>query len=316
MVLCMRNRVLVKKAFALSIVLWIVAALLLGVTTLSIFTKDALGLSKGISEKLNSRIVAENVLEMLKFYILTARNDQRAFYNGHLQGLQYTFPTSIVVDNRWYSITKNIRFRISDNANKMSLSSISPELVSNLLMNDVSRQERFILKDSLKDWLDKDNIPTLNGAEQSQYKLKKGLNYNVRNGNAIQNIQELRLIYGFKTLNKQQWKILEENFCIGNSGRVNLTYVSEEYLQALLRIDEETAKALVKYREESYEKYEEIITNMKSYDDESMGFFISKNLFIEIEVKSIRARTTLEVQLDIKNYLKRNSQRILHYIIR
>lgn len=305
-----------KKGFALSIVLWIVAALLLGVATLSIFAKDSLQLSKGIDHKLNTRIAAENVLEILKFYLLTASNDQVAFHNENLKNTEYTLPAIIVVDNRWYQISENIKFRIDDNGNKVSLSYLSPNFISGLLKNYVSRQEVYILKDSLEDWVDKDNVPSLNGAEMSQYKLKEGLNYSVRNSPAVQDIQELKLINGFRSLNSEQWNILKQNICYGDGGRPNLFFVSPEYLQMLLRLDQETAVALVKIRQKDHDKFEKIVKEMKIYDDESLGFYISKNLFIQIEVTNKQAKTILEVQLDIKNYLTHDSHRIIRYVAR
>ncbi len=235
-----------RRGFALSIVLWIVAALLFGIATLALLAKDTQFLTKNVNAKLKTQIEAENILEHLKFYILTANSDYNSFINNSLSNSNYKFPNKIIVDNRWYEITKDIKIRLHDTSAMQNVFYLYAEDIAHLATTSSQRQERFVIIDSIKDWTDSDNIVSLNGAEASRYAMKEDVNYKIRNSPALQSTYEVRLINGIDTLSEKRWKQLHQRLYYGRATIVNLTLLDSKYLSYILKIDEFLASSLIK----------------------------------------------------------------------
>jgi len=287
-----------KKAFALSIVLWIVAALLFGIATLASISKDTLNLSSGLKHKITTNLVAEDILESLKFYFLTADYGNQAFMNDNLNDFVYKFPSKIILDNRWYTISKDIKFRVQDHSGLINLFHLHPDEAAFVVTSRDERQKRYILSDSIRDWTDKNNVPSLNGAEESTYRLKKNLDFKPRNNADIQHVQELRLVNGFDNLDEKEWQKIKKLFYFGAGSRVNLALLGPKHLSFFLKIDIDYAKSLLKLKEEDMQKFIKIISAFENYNDETMGFYISKEVKIQIVVSSDDAKTNLVCHID------------------
>ena len=291
---------LTKKAFALSIVLWIVAALLFGIATLAMLSKDTFSLTKGVNNKLKTRLIAEDVLELLKFYILTADYDSTSFMNNNLNNFSYKFPNKITTDYSWNKIGENTQIRIKDTSSMLNVFSTPPQLIASLATGDNERQFRYVLNDSLTDWIDKDNIVSLNGAESSTYELQKNVAYKIRNSKAIQDVEELKLVQGFDLLSAEKWNLLKNKLFYGKGSVSNLMLIDKSLLKQLLKITENEAEVLMKIRNEDYIKFMKLILLNKAYNDEFMGFYLSKQLRIEIKVSVDEATTIIDSVIDFK----------------
>ena len=300
----MRYIPLNKKAFALSITLWIVAALLFAIATLATLSKDSFYLTKGLNDKLKTQLIAEDVLESLKFYVLTANFDSASFKTAIFDDFKYKFPHQIVADNRWYIIDENISLRVQDTSNMLNVMKTSPVTIANLATNSEQRQLRYVIEDSINDWKDKDNIVSLNGAESSKYELQANLKYKIRNSVAIQNEEELRLINGISAIEEQKWKILKTKLYYGEGNIANLALVDANYLGFLLNINESQANALIQTRKTNMAKFIKLAYQSKEFNEEHMAFVLSKQLKIEIRVNAQNATSIILTLIDFQ--LKRN----------
>lgn len=289
-----------KKAFVLSIVLWIVAALLFGIATLGSLSKDTRFLTEAVNDKLKTQITAEDILEYIKFYILTADYDNNSFKNDSLGNGFYKFPKKIVVDNRWYSINKDIKIRIYDTSAMLNVMKTSYATIANVLTDSSQRQLRFVISDSIKDWRDDDDVVSLNGAENSRYEMKQGVGFKIRNGNDIQSVDELRLINGIDTISEKKWLLFKNMFYYGRANIVNLTLINSKYLSNLLKINRSEADSLISLRSKNLAKYITLVNQYKNYDDDYMGFYLSKQLKIEIEVAKGSAKSVIKCLIDFK----------------
>lgn len=296
-----------KKAFVLSIVLWIVAALLFGGVTLALLSKDTLLLSRGVKDKLQTRLIAEDIFELFKLYVVTANYDNNSLINDNLNNLKYKFPNRLIVDNRWYALAKNIQIRVQDTSSLLNAFKTPSSIIASLASSQ--RQERYVIDDSLTDWRDKDNIVSLNGAEASRY--KQGF---IRNSNSIQSSTELKLINGINSLSNENWNSLKKRLYYGDGNIVNLALVDSKYLSIILKINESYAEALVKMREQDMQKYILLVNKMKTFDEENMGFFLSKQFRIEIKVTLGEAISRLQCIISFQD-LKNKQYSIIKYIM-
>jgi len=271
-----------KNGFALSIVLWIVAALLLGIVFIVSFSKKNLKLTEKLQYKLETRVEAESLLEILKFLVLTSE------YNGNSliihQKLPYDFPNQIVLDGRNYMISNDINISMQDASSLLNVLNPSPKKIA-MLAADKNRELKYAIEDSLNDWVDKDNVVKLNGAEEAFYRLKKLVSYIPRNTPAIQSVDELRIIHGLDQLSSSQWQVLKSRLFYSKGATVNLSLIDALYLSKLLHLNISEARALVESRD-NLNKFINLMMQNKYYNDEEMGFALSFKIKIAIIVKN------------------------------
>ncbi len=283
-----------RSAFALSIVLWIVAALLAGIAFFSAIAKDNILITKGIDSKLQSELTAESILELLKYYITTASYDDRALHNTY-RDTQYTLPPKIILDGREYTVTKNIKISLHDTSSMLNAFYPREEMMGYLIGGKQHRQRFYTITDALKDWKDSDNIVSLNGAEEAYYKLYKGANFGPRNSPALQGIGELRLVKGIDIVPLEQWRRVKKYLYYGSSNpNINLSLIDTTILQYLFHLNTFESDRLDKLRMQQPVKFKYEMRNNPLFDEYLMGFSLSMNIMIRIEVDFQDARTILE----------------------
>ncbi len=118
------------------------------------------------------------------------------------------------------------------------------------LFNILDIKEDFL--SPLLDWLDKDDIPRLKGAEDSYY---MQLKYPYHCGNYLfESIGQIFLVKGMKKVDqilKKRKKGLLDFITIYSKGKVNINTAPKEVIQGLSpKIDDDLAKAIVEYRKE------------------------------------------------------------------
>ena len=282
-----------KKAFAFSITMWIIASLLFATVVIVRFAKDELGLSKGLNNKLQTMLIAESVLEVLKFYVPTADYTSTSLKNTLLIDSKYPLPSEIIIDGREYNITKELSISLRDTSSMFNIMYEPSVSLAYALTSKNSEDLVLILKDSLKDWTDTDNVTSVNGAEQSSYKTVA-----VRDTKAIQDIHELKLIKGF---DKIDIETIKENCYYGRGGSSNLMLIkNRRYLAHLLGTDESFMKSMLELRESEPLKFQKNLNTLAGYDDEYMGFWLSKQFLIRIKVKKERAQTYINAIISFK----------------
>ena len=289
-----------KDGFALSIVMWIVAALLLGIALILTLSKDSLQLTKGVQEKLTAREQAQDYLEVVKYYVMTANFDSFKLINDLPMAI-YKLPKEIVLDGREYTLSKNVTLSMRDASSMVNLFYPNENIIA-ALANQGDDTLYYTIKDSIKDWKDKDSEVSLNGAEDAYYKKQKNVFYAPRNYPALQDIDELRLIKGIDTLSEKEFDKLKTYIYSSQKGAViDLALIDANYLSKLLHVDKEVAQKMMSEKYNNYTKFVNLIRKNPYYKDDSMGFGLSFNILIKVKVKVGDARIVLETFIDFKN---------------
>ena len=285
-----------RKGFALSIVLWIVAVLLLGIAYISALSKEHLKISYALNDKLTTQIMAKSYLEALKYYILTANFDGDKFINSVTKPL---LPQKITLDGRVY-LLGDVYISLRDISGM-----IQPYSLATVVTKSDERELYFTIRDSLLDWIDVDNIPKLNGAESAYYQLQQSLDYQPANILSLQNVDELRLIKGIKDLKTKRWHHLKKNITY-KSSRINFMLINTNYLKSILKITLLEAENLINLREINREKFISIVEKNKNFNGYMMGFWISK--VVKITIVSIKnlAKTKLQTTLHFEKTGKKS----------
>jgi len=291
-----------KKGFAFSITMWIIASLLFATVVILRFAKDEVGVSRGLNDKLKTQLIAQSVLESLKFYVPTADYTLNSLKNQLLTNIPYPLPSEIIADGREYNLTSKITLSLKDTSSMINVMYGSSTLISKALSSQKNDELSYVLKNSLDDWRDEDNVPKVNGAEQSSYR-SLGQKVVVRNSAAIQDIHELKLINGFQEVD---FNSIESNLYYGRGTGLNLMLINNKrYLATLLGSDEEFIGKMLELRETEPSKFRKTISTLPNYNDDYMGFWLSKQFYIQIKVQQGEARSLLNTTISFKQINER-----------
>lgn len=295
----MSNHRLSKKGFAFSITLWIIASLLFATVVILRFAKDEVKLSSGLNDKLKTQLRAESILASLKFYVVTADYTSTSLKNNLLTNTPYPFPREMIVDGREYNLTHQITISLKDTSTKLNIMYTPSSIVAHVLSSEEASDLEAVLKDALEDWRDEDNVVRINGAEQNSYQaLDKKTT--VRNTQAIQDIHELKLIYGFEQVDFER---IASNFYYGRGSSSNLMLINNaRYLAFLLGVDENFMEKMFELRQSEPNKFRQTIMRLPNYNfyDDYFTFGLSKQFEVGINVQEGEARTLLKVIISFK----------------
>jgi len=293
-----KNTQKTKNGFVLATVLWIIAGLMLVALLVAFIAKDTVKLSTAVNQKLQAKLKAQSILEQLKFYISTSNYDNTSLLNNNFTQLGATYPAKIILDGRWYQLSKNIRFRIKDSSAALSVFALNPYIFSKYVTQDIAKQS--MIEDSIFDWLDPDNELHLSGAESYYYKNQKQVKYHPSNLYRLQDPAELELIRGVDSLSKKELATVRENTYYMNGRQVNLALASPKMLSAYLNITLSQALSLVTLRKENLQNFARELRRFDGYNEDTMGFALSKQFIIKIEVKQKRAKAILKSIINFK----------------
>lgn len=285
-----------KSAFALAIVIWIVAALLLGIAFIMNLANDNLKTTKVLDSKLKTRLEAISVIEVLKYAMLTSNYDSQSIFLQ--EKLPYDIPKHLFLDGRNYKIEKGIEFTLQDTSALLSVFHPNFELLARFATDN--REQYFAIKDSVWDWIDEDNIVRLNGAESSFYKFKRSAQYGPRNYSAIQSINELRLVNGVYDLSDEKWKKLKKFLSLDGSSNMNVVLMKRFLLQKLLKLSDSQSTILESYKKTDMNKFYRKVEASRNYDNEVMSFALSFVIDVNLTVNDNRAATNIESMIRFK----------------
>lgn len=290
-----------RRGFALSIVMWIVAALLLGTVLILSTSKNTLTLTKGVQDKLTARLMAQNYLEVLKYYVLTANFNSMSLIND-VQLPPFRLPRQIILDGRVYNVTKNLTFSMQDASSMINAAHPNGLLIAKFLSKDKNNTLMTAINDSVMNWAGQYSASNLDGAEAGYYKRHRKP-YVPRNYNALQSIDELRLIRGIDNVSHKDFdKLSKYLYCAQDGSVVNLALVNTTYLSYLLNINSKEAQALENIKLNNYNKFVNIIQSNKHYNADWMGLAISFNIRIKITAKVGNAVVRLDTLVDFRKH--------------
>ncbi len=183
-----------KKGFALLVVLWILAVLMVMVLSFSVTTRsDTYGLlafKEGMEKKYFAEAgINRSIMEII--YHSVNQNQTTTLAGREVWRLDGTYYNSDMNDGGY-------RVRIIDESGKISLNDMTESsgiILKNLLINQgVAQENADIIVDSILDWKDEDDLHRLNGAEDDYY-MSLAKPYKARNAD-FETLDELILVRG------------------------------------------------------------------------------------------------------------------------
>lgn len=131
------------------------------------------------------------------------------------------------------------------NINKMLAEDRSKDLVTLFRYWKVGYQESTYVADALKDWVDKDDFRSLNGAEAVD--IKPGSGYSIPENRPFLNVEEMTKVKGMDLVAKAKpnWK---DYFSVTSSNKLNIQDVSPDLLRVFGGLTDDQVKAIVTFR--------------------------------------------------------------------
>ena len=283
----------IKKAYALSVILWIVAGMGTVTMFLAILSKDIVKISSQLENKLISRLKAEESIDLLMFYGTTGE-----FYLNNMSNKiveDYNLPDKIYIDNSTIPFN-DVNITIQDTAGIYNVLFLHDEMMAKELDSD----NFYTIKDSILDWIDKNSFQRLNGAEEDYYRHLSEDSYTPRNDLSIQAVEELALIKGIK---KSRLDELRDIFYFGRGSKSNLMTIPKESLTMLLDITPSFANELINLRKNEPLEFIKAVNRgkFKIMDEfDIYGFLPSKIIKVHVESSYNGAKTKLDAILDFK----------------
>jgi len=172
-----------QKAFALPLVLVILATLTIMSITLSRMAKGVVGLAQQQQQEWRDELLINDAFQQLMLLILTAKRTPGTIESSTI---------SIPADGRWVGYA-GLQISVRD-ANGLFLVEPSTRLWQNLLKAYMPEREAVVVAARIVDWLDVDGIASTGGMERTEY-LAAGLDVMPRNGQ-LRTLDELLNIPG------------------------------------------------------------------------------------------------------------------------
>jgi general secretion pathway protein K len=245
-----------NKGFALLLVMWVIAILMIIVLSFSFTTKIETSSTLQFKDMIEKRFIAEAGLQRAIFEIFYFMYKHPSFAEG-VQGTSIIDETEMwKADGRYYEDKiKNGTFSVNiiDEQGKIDLN-MAPEIVlKNLLKTmGIDDQEADSIVDSIMDWKDADDLHRLNGAE-SDYYMSLPKPYKAKNAN-FDTVEELLFVKGIKPemlFGTEQKKGLIDFLTVHSKQRaINVNSAPKEVLMAIPGMTEEIADSIIEYRKE------------------------------------------------------------------
>ncbi|MDR4508805.1 MAG: general secretion pathway protein GspK [Candidatus Brocadiaceae bacterium] len=138
---------------------------------------------------------------------------------------------------------------ISDENGKININGIKDDtregFIKFLTSLTISEIDADTITGSILDWVDKDSLHHINGAESDYYATLPDP-YEAKNG-PFETIEELALVKG---VTPKIYEMLREHVTMYGSGKINVNYASREVLQYVPLITPEIAEGIITLREE------------------------------------------------------------------
>ncbi len=298
-----------KKGFALALTLWIVAMMSLVSVLFLSYGKKVVQNSRNLETKLEVTLEAESFLEFLKFYGATAEIVKNRIVNKNLKELFPSFPISLPIDST--KITwKDKTFYLQDTSGLINI--IDTESITNFVSyENILKDKKVIIQDSIEDWLDKDSVSHLNGAEDDFYQAYK---YNSRDSNYFAHIKELSLLRGMVDLNQSKLDRLFSKIYIFKRSSRNILTMDIDLLGHIYNFSQNELVQLKKARIKDIDTFERLfyyfMDNKFNYERDS--FMPSGAIVITISVSDKNITKDLTTLVDFMS-TKRKAWEVWNY---
>jgi len=273
-----------RKAFALALTLWIVAIMSLVTALYLNYGKITVQKTKLLNKKLDAIFKVESTVELLKFYGVTGEFLSNTIKNKILQRNFPSFPNQIFTDGRETKWNKQI-IKIQDISGLIGTADMDA-LVNYIISNvNISKDKSVIIKESMLDWLDSNEITNLNGAEAPFYS-HKGLGYTPRNENYIASLDEIFLLKGLVGV-KINRKKLKSKLILSSFVLRNILTMDINVLSALYHFSKIEQEQLIKAKKESNKTFVRLFYELrpKELNSELTGLSSSRIMKVLVSFK-------------------------------
>lgn len=245
-----------SKGFALLLVMWIIAILMVIVLSFSFTTRVETSSTMQFKDMTEKKFIAEAGLQRAIFEIFYFMYKNGSLSGGAQGNLIVDETDTWRTDGRYYEgkIKDGTYFvSIIDEQGKIDLNTAPEMVLKNLFKNmGVDDQEADSIVDSIMDWKDADDLHRLNGAE-SDYYMSLPRPYKAKNAN-FDTVEELLLVKGINAdilFGTKQKKGIINYLTVHSRQRViNVNSAPKEVLMAIPGMTEEIADSIIEYRKE------------------------------------------------------------------
>lgn len=247
---CRKKRSVGKKGFALLIVLWILAVLIVMVLSFSVTTRSntygLLAFKEGMEKKFFAEAgIDRSIMEII--YNTVNQGQTLALVGKEVWKLDGTYYNADMEDGSY-------RVRIIDESGKISLNGMTDSsgiILKNLLINQgVSTENADIIVDSILDWKDEDDLHRLNGAENDYY-MSLPKPYKARNAD-FETLDELILVRGITPQilygDGKNKGIIQFLSIRNKSPQINMSVAPAEILAALPGMNAAMVARIIEFR--------------------------------------------------------------------
>jgi len=249
-----------RKAFSLSITLWISAALMGGAIYFLKISKENIKITSQLNEKLDAKLEMLSTLSLVHHYLIQGK----FHYNYILIPSQKYFGNKLPIDSTPIKY-KHSTIHIQDTGGLIN--TMYPiDYISYIVKIDTSHKQFIIFRDSLLDWLDTNSFKRLNGAEKYYY-TSVGCNYSARNQNFIYFYDELYNIRGFENIDLNKTNIIHSV-----STNFNPYVMSESVLQTVFKLKPNIAHKLILDRKKDVKLFSSSLYTYSTSKDYNIFF--------------------------------------------
>lgn len=233
------TRVLGQKGSATLLAIFLSAIIITLGVGFNWLVRERLRATEALKVKTEAMLEARSAFDTLIYLMLSGQRDRKEVHLLKLKELDW--PVKIPLNGAETEIREGLRISLQDSNGLLSLRSLNEPALKRLIEN-LSGQDATGIIESYLDWIDRDRLARVNGAEEFYYKAK-GLPY-VPGNLPVQYKEEIGLIKG---MNKELYNKLAPYVTYLPAPAFNPNTAPAEVLKAFLNIDEKAANRLLEH---------------------------------------------------------------------
>jgi general secretion pathway protein K len=251
--------------------------------------KEHIRSSEGLRYKAEAIIKARSAYDTLIYLMLTGQVTENKIMiaQGGITDLK-----SIPLDGSEVMISDGVFVRAQDSNGQLSLTTQNPDALQRLVSNETDPARAAIFMDSFQDWIDRDDLARVNGAESPYYR-SHGFPYTPRNYD-LQYMEELALIRG---IDAELYKRISPSLTILPNTGFNPNTAGDSVLKAFLSIDDSKVAKIKSYvAKKTIKTMPELValTGKMFYQAQSEGWFMPSS-YLDIVVRTGSPRNLYKI---------------------
>ena len=251
--------------------------------------KEHVRTSEGLRDKAEAIIKTRSAYDALIYIILTGHITEKEIVVNQ-SGI--TDLKSIPLNGSEVTISDGVFVRVQDSNGRLSLTTLSPEALQRLVNNETDSTRGALFMDSFLDWIDRDDLARVNGAEAPYYR-SQDLPYTPQNYD-LQYLEELALIRG---VDADLYKRLTPSLTILPNTGFNPNTAGDSVLKAFLNIDDYRVAKIREYAaRKTIKTMPELValTGKMLYLEDQKGWFVP-SFYIDVIVRTGNPRSLYKI---------------------